>query len=89
MLQKARWKSRVLGRHGQQEGRRESGPRVWSVANGLQLSGLCPVLVGCYSEQSHGWAQLEPGEARAAASVHVLIDFLEQGVQQGFALRLL
>lgn len=27
--------------------------------------------------------------AWAAASVHVLIDFLEQGVQQGFALRLL
>lgn len=51
--------------------------------------GLCPVLVGCYSEQPHGWVQLEPGEAWAAASVHVLIDFLEQGVQQGFALRLL
>lgn len=63
MLQKARGRGGVLGRHGRQEGRWKSGPRVWSVVNGPQLPGLCPILVGCYSEQSHGWAQLGPGEA--------------------------
>lgn len=81
------------GEGGRRRGGGGSGPSVWSVVNGLQLLGLCPVLVGWSSGQSVPW--LGPAGAcgrvggLAAASVHVLVDFLEQGVQQGFALCLL
>lgn len=61
------------------------GPRVWSAVTRRWLLGLWPVPVGWSSEQSVA----EPSGAWAAASVHVLVDLLEQGVQQGLTLRLL